>query len=501
MTITNAIINSGALVFENGASLIQFNDAVVNTGLITYQRITAPMKNFDFTYWSSPVSGQTAKSLSPNTFPDKYLRYNELAEKWVFDDGLMKPGVGFAIRVPKPDSTYPNLKDYWTGTTYTQPVEFIGTPNNGKILVASQAASQNNFIGNPYPCAIDADLFLTTNASLVSGALYFWTHNTAITPSGSFYVYNSNDYATYTLTGGAGTAAKAGTAGTATGTGASAPSGKIAAGQSFFVGSKSAGNFEFNNAMRLTASGSNSQFFKVANTKKTTTAKIEKNRLWLNLSNSGGAFKQLLVGYITGATNDLDNLYDGESFEGNTYIDFYSINNAKNFTIQGRALPFKATDEVPLGYNTTISGTFEISIDNADGTLADQPVYVEDKVANVTHNLKNGPYSFTTNKGTFNDRLVLRYTDKVNSTLGNESFDGKAKGLVVSVKNHKIKINSFDQTIQTVMIYDLKGSLVYETKQVNSNEFTIPNFNSSDQFLIVLTQLSNGKWVTKEIVF
>ena len=46
----------------------------------------------------------------------------------------------------------------------------------------------------------------------------------------------------------------------------------------------------------------NGQFFKIAKTKKT--ADIEKNRVWLNLTNSEGAFKQLLVGYIAGATND-----------------------------------------------------------------------------------------------------------------------------------------------------------------------------------------------------
>jgi hypothetical protein len=85
--------------------------------------------------------------------------------------------------------------------------------------------------------------------------------------------------------------------------------------------------------------------------------------------------------------------------------------------------------------------------------------------------------------------------------LGNTTFESKEKGLIVSVKNHKIKISSFDQTMETVMVYDLKGSLLYENNKVNGNEFTIPNFNSSDQFLIVMTQLSNGKWVTKEIVF
>jgi hypothetical protein len=30
---------------------------------------------------------------------------------------------------------------------------------------------------------------------------------------------------------------------------------------------------------------------------------------WLNLTNTQGAFKQTLIGYITGATNEYDNVY------------------------------------------------------------------------------------------------------------------------------------------------------------------------------------------------
>ncbi|MBW4361110.1 hypothetical protein [Flavobacterium taihuense] len=485
MTITNAVTNGGTLIFENNASLVQLDDAAVNTGSITYRRISAPMKNFDFTYWSSPVKDQILNVLSPNTFWDKYYSYAN--NKWVTENGNNKmndAGKGFIIRVPKPNSTYPNGKDYWTGTTYSQPVEFTGVPYNGVISVPV-LAGQNNLIGNPYPSAVDAETFMEDNASVIYGGLYFWTHNSAPTQTGTVYSYASSDYAVFTLLGSTGVA------------GIAAPVGQIASGQSFFVGSKIAGNFVFNNGMRISDPGSNSQFFKITKTKKT--VKKEKNRVWLNLSNAGGAFKQLLVGYMDGATNGLDNLYDGVSFSGNSYVDFYSINNEKTLTIQGRALPFDKTDEVPLGYKATIDGAFEISIDKVDGALANQAVYIEDKVANVIYNLKNGPYSFTTLKGTFNDRFVLRYADK--TTLGTDSFDTSGKSVIVSVKNHQIKINSFEETIAAVMVYDLKGSLIYENSKVSKNDFIAENLTASDQFLIVLIQLENGKWVTQEIIF
>ncbi len=47
-----------------------------------------------------------------------------------------------------------------------------------------------------------------------------------------------------------------------------------------------------------------------------------KSRIWLNLTNSEGVFKQLLVGYIPGATNEWDSRFDGETLNGNSFVDF-----------------------------------------------------------------------------------------------------------------------------------------------------------------------------------
>jgi hypothetical protein len=200
--------------------------------------------------------------------------------------------------------------------------------------------------------------------------------------------------------------------------------------------------------------------------------------------------------------------------------------------IQGRSLPFDKTDKVPLGYKTTVEGAFAISIDKVDGVLASQAVFIEDKETNVIHNLKNGSYSFTTGIGVFNDRFVLRYKDNsvvvidlvitppvvveppvivsppiiippvivLDPTLGNPSFDKKGKSVIVSVKNHQIKINSFDERMEKVMIYDLRGRLLYENGNVNNTEFVIQNLASANQVLIIKVQLKNEKWVVNQII-
>ena len=284
---------------------------------------------------------------------------------------------------------------------------------------------------------------------------------------------------------------------------ANKPAGKIAAGQSFFTTSTLAGgSVKFTNAMRVDGSGSplnNSNFYKTKNQKSNSVNAFEKNRVWLDLTNKQGAFKQTLVGYITGATNNWDNLFDGESFDGNDFIDFYSINQEKNLTIQGRALPFDENDEVLLGYRIAVEGTFTIKIDQTDGLLANQPVFIEDKLTNTVFDLKGGNYTFNTLAGTFDDRFVLRYTNK---TLGTNDLVTQSNQVLISIKNKEIKINSFSETIDKVTIYDVLGRQIYQNGNVNSNEFLITNLVSSNhQALIVKTSLQNGKTVTDKIIY
>ncbi|MEM0575238.1 T9SS sorting signal type C domain-containing protein [Flavobacterium polysaccharolyticum] len=479
---------TGLLVVEDGASLHQIDDQISNSGAIQLKRKTTPIRKMDYTYWSSPVQNQRLIDVSPATLSDKFFSFDGASGTWKNESptSLMTFAKGYIIRGPQHFSTtMPSVYE----------AVFSGIPNNG-VYDFAVGSDQYNLIGNPYPSAIDADLFMTdaNNASIIYGALYFWTHNTPIQQSGSDYIYTADDYATYNRTGGTGTKKGAALSG------GQVPSGKIASGQSFFVGTTSGipenSRFQFKNSMRVI--DQNTQFFKQASIKKATA--IEKNRIWLNLTNSGGAFKQLLVGYIEGATNYWDNLYDGPSFDGQEFVDFYSINQGQNLTIQGRSLPFENTDVVPLGYRSTIAGVFEISIDNREGTLANQEIWLEDKKTNILHELTKEKYIFTAIKGVENDRFVLKYTN-VNKSLGTDDNEVVDKSLIVSVKNKKITLASSAEEITQVQVFDLLGRKVYDKSKINAQEWSISNLPSSEQTLIVKTTLANGAISNKKIIF
>lgn len=516
LIVTNKVaINPAATVtINNSGNLVQVSDdpMIINTGNITYER-NYTGGEFDYTYWSTPVAGQNLLALSPKTKLDKFFSFNAAANDWLPENPItetMEIGKGYIIRgippIPGPPVGFATSS-------------FVGRPNNGIITtpISWNGASDgtSNLIGNPYPSAIDADKFLSLNSTVIEGTIYFWTHNTDMqlrsviiaagaTPGSEVFAYTSDDYASYNITGGVGIAPDITAAAPSGGTGGSnnnRPNGKIAAGQAFFTTSLLAnGTVTFNNSMRLGNSNNvldNSQFFKTSNPK-TKTAAIEKHRIWLNLRNTQGVFKQTLVGYITDATNEYDHRFDGISFDTHKFADFYSVYQDKNLVIQGRLLPFDENDEVPLGFRTTIDGVFTINIDQTDGVLTNQSVFIEDKLTNTIFDLRNGAYTFATTSGTFNDRFVLRYTNK---TLGAKDVDAFENQVLVSNKNKQIKVNSAIEVIDKVTVYDLLGRQLFKKEKVNNNELAIPNFVSSHQMLLVKISLQNGQTVTRKIAY
>ena len=487
LTIANEVkVLGGTLSFKNNSSLIQTNnDPTINSGNISYERISTPIFQKDYIYWSSPVKNQKLADLSPGTDPQKFY-YNDGAN-WVFVDreNTMDIGKGYIIRGPL---------SYNNSTKQTFTAVFKGVPNNGSLEGELLSKGKYHFIGNPYPSALNADALISQNTALLNGTIYFWTHNTPINLSLANQ-YTTDDYATYNLSGGVSAKSDINHNNPVGVDNGIKPTGKIAAGQSFFVSTRIAGKVQFNNTMRV-GGANNGQFFKSGNTEKEVV--LEKNRIWLNMTNDKGAFKQLLVGYIEGATNFYENRYDGITFDGNAFLDFYSVNNGNKFVIQGRALPFDDSDIVPLGYRAAMEGAFTISIDEVDGKMVNQPIYIEDKVTGEIHDLRTSNYTFKTAIGTFTDRLILRYTGK---TLGTGDFENTQDGILISVKNKVINVLSSKETIKEVTIFDITGKTLYNKNKVSNTELQVQNLQSSNQVLLAKVTLENDATVTRKIIF
>jgi subtilisin-like proprotein convertase family protein len=377
----NVTVNTGgSLTINNNAALRQIDNAAVNSGNIIVRRNSQPMIRQDYTAWSSPVAGQQLLAFSPNTVATRFYQYlytgttTPTAYQSVTPTTNFLAGKGYMIRV---DNTWSST----VASSYNG--QFTGVPTNG--IVNQSIGTGYNLLGNPYASPIDADTFLADNTSI--GTLYFWTNTTAASAG----VYPQNNYAAYTTLGGT----------AAFGSGV-IPNGTIQTGQGFYVQASAADAIDFNNAQRVNASTS-TQFFRTSN-QVNATVSAEKHRIWFNLNDTNTSYNQMLLGYMQGATNGFDNMIDGKVLD-DTKPTLFNIVNTDKYVIQGRSLPFTDVDVVPLGLKVVTPGTYSISIENVDGLFTSQDVFIKDKYNNSIHNVKQTPYSFSTQDGTFTDDL------------------------------------------------------------------------------------------------
>lgn len=479
--VTNDVfIAGGSLVFENNSSLVQINNSV-NTGNITYKRSTTPVKKYDYTYWSSPVYPQTLTGLSLLTLFDKYFKFDPTIGNWsnVVSSTTMDIGKGYIVRAPQ---------NFNAVTPAVFNAVFTGTPNNGSITTPIVVSVSNyNLIGNPYPSALSADLFLSNalNTSIVDGTIYLWTHNTPVTN----LQYSANDYAVYNYLGGTGTTSAPNIGGNN-----SLPNGKIASGQSFFIKGLTSGNATFLNSMRLL--GNNSQFFRMNSATNSDNESFEKNRIWLGVNDAQGNYKQTLLGYSLEATYGIDRGYDGELLD-ETPVCIYTIADATALSIQGRPMPFQDTDEVPVGFHADASGEFTINLFDFDGLFTTQVIYIKDTQLNVIHELKNGGYSFTSNAGTFNSRFVLVF--KNTSTLPVSNPNSTSNSIVLYKPNQELFIDAGTTLIKKLRIIDARGRLLLEKESINASKTSIDVGTTNQVLLIEITSI-DGEIITKKYV-
>ncbi|MBX9807440.1 MAG: T9SS sorting signal type C domain-containing protein [Flavobacteriaceae bacterium] len=480
VTVQYEIINNGSLVVENNANLIQSTGAE-NTGAITVKRDSNPLYRSDYTLWSSPVASQNLLAFSPLTNTTRFYSWDNTAGtaglySIISDPSLtaFAAGNGYLIRMPNEDpSNLGGGSPYVLGgSTLTYNGVFTGVPNNGNIPVTLNygigAAHAYNLVGNPYPSVIDADMFINENGIRIESTLYFWRKTNAASGSA---------YATYTF----------GSGGTAAGS-SEIPNGKIQVGQGFIVQAKYQDSFSnfFTNGMRALAPTS-TQFFK-------TKQIAQKDRVWLNLTNTIGVFSQALVAYITDATLGVDK-YDGKYINDSPIALTSNINN-EEYTIQGRPA-FDAFDVVALNFKTNVAGNYTIAIDHADGLLATaQEVFLVDSKTGTETNLKTSAYTFTAASGIDNARFSLKYqkTLKVDVPTFNEN------SVSVYKNNGTLYVNSGAVAIANIKVFDIQGRLIAERNNVKANTATINNLKATQQVLIVKVTGQDNAVVSKKVL-
>jgi hypothetical protein len=239
----------------------------------------------------------------------------------------------------------------------------------------------------------------------------------------------------------------------------------------------------------------NDNFYKTKSPNKTNIFETEKHRIWLDLIKQDGGSHRTLIGYSQGATLDKDVMFDA-SFEVSG-MNIYSLIENKAMIIQGRSMPFNNDDQVPIGINIHSEGEYYIAIGDADGLFlnSSQNIFLEDTKVNIVHDLKLSPYSFYSEKGNYQNRFILRYTD---SSLKTTSHLNNVNSINVFTNKNNITIKSSVENIQNITIYDIVGRKIVEMKNENSSEIIINNIHVKNQSLILKIELQNGEIISKK---
>lgn len=229
---------------------------------------------------------------------------------------------------------------------------------------------------------------------------------------------------------------------------------------------------------------------------------VESEKIWLNLYNDQGAFSQILIGFIEGATNGYDRDFDGYRFFSGNPVVFYSLVDDIKLAIQGRAPRSLEEETVPLGVSVEIEEaiSLSISIDELEGAIIDASIDIllEDKMLNVYHDLKSAPYQFVIeNSGSYDSRFNLIIKDL--GVLDIENNIGMPE-IIISAEGNDLRVKTSGFKPLKISIHDALGrKLAAQEPSSDESNFTFntPIFNN---LLLVTIVFDNGLKMFKKII-
>ncbi|MBZ0244097.1 MAG: T9SS type A sorting domain-containing protein, partial [Bacteroidales bacterium] len=374
VTLSDLFIHAGnSLTILSGKSLIT-TGTLTNNGTVTLQRsilgdnawhmISGPaVADISDNSWN-PVSGQDDfyawHEQSPGTWVNYLVTDGELNFPGVNGSDNFEAGKGYLV-------------SYQTSGTVSKSIS--ATPNTGNQSFtlkhsggtkAWDYAGGWNLLGNPYPSGIDWHL---ADKNLFKDVFA--------------YAYNPN---------------KDGGGGYETIDGSNANA-YIAPFQGFFVLAENTSNdkvFTFTNAMR--AHGGT--FYKNQTAGEGLVLRLGADN-WYN---------ETAIRLRQESENTRDRLDALKMYSFNPEVpQLYSL-SADGVPLAVNSIPgTEAGAPIALGVKIPAQGTYSISLQQNDQTLAPAGLFIEDRLENVFHKISDQPFAFTASEGDFADRFYLHF--------------------------------------------------------------------------------------------
>ncbi|QTV04799.1 lamin tail domain-containing protein [Faecalibacter bovis] len=451
---------SGTITFKENAYLLQEDDESINFGNATFER-NATFFRYDSKFWSSPVAERSISGFMPN--PSGIYTYNTAYRNWDnTTDTNFLTAKGYIFQA---GANYPF---YGNGDQILFDGKFTGVPHNGNYSVpVSYTGLGDNGVGNPYGSPISASAFLNENDHVTR--LYFWDEESHYIPGTNPPRYEDQSWSALNQTGHN-----------------DGPTKFIGVGVGFIARVDGNDDIVFNNSMRTSVTNAGDIYNRTS---------TEKDRFWLSLNLNNNKENQILIGYVEGATNGIDDKYDAKNLSNNNSF-ILSHSNANAMIIEGRQYPLDVNDQIPLYFRASELGDYTIKLENKEGIFNSQPIYLIDNELNLSINLnEETEYTFNSEIGNFIDRFEIRYQPK--ETLSTNDLDDTTDLIVY--KNEKLNKVTSKVNVVGYKVYDLAGRLISDEKVNQLKDFSLTNQNKGTY--IVKFTLENGRVISKKVIF
>lgn len=561
------IENNTSFYLRNGSQILQGTANHNNSGsgvLSVYQEGT--VNNFQYNYWCSPI-GLPNSTIGNNNFgitrlfipstttssnPALILDYNYLngisnplsiAKRWIYtfstantyaqwnyigDLNTITPGQGFTMKgTSGTDNLIVDMNDgIQNNPGNAQRYDFRGRPNNG--IIQNNVSTDNfSLIGNPYPSAIDLNLFLldSDNAGVINGQAYFWEQ----VPVNSHYINQyQGGYGIYTPITGYTPAAfwnfnGDGTYNSSIGTSGTAFERRFSPiGQGFMVKGTSNGVVRVKNTHRVFVKESQanlSEFAKNSSSKNSANTNtffddipnvvgidyttINKGfapqvRIYAKYNNQG--IRPTTLAFHNLATDGFDYGFDG-GFNSTEGAEFYYLLENSNDEYFVNVVQYNIDKKIPVGFRCNSQTNFKIkAIDFLYNLDTNLNIYIHDKFSNAYYDIKNDEFNLTLPASINNTQYEITF--KNDSQLNNQEFEHE--DITVFHDSNSEEINLINKELKNIVefkIYDLNGKLLLFESFVGNNpyyKFSTTSYASSTYILIIKTD--DGKITSLKII-
>lgn len=587
--------NGGNIYLRNESQLLQKTTlGSNNTGfgiLSAFQEGTS--NNFGYNYWCSPV-GEPSGSFGNSDFGISLLKRPtglttfggeaittslngsttnaalNISSRWIYTltttnqysnwnyiaaATSIAAGQGFTMKgVSGSDNT--TVLGVQNNPGNNQRYDFRGKPNDGTINIpvgnsvdGGTGYTESTLTGNPYPSAINLNLFLLENNGrtvdyvtgavspsvlpIINGNAYFWEHQKPATSHvlsdyvGGYGVYVPNNVNAFSP--GTYTSAPWNTYnGDGSFNNASGNSGVnyrrmfSPVGQGFIIkGSVAAGTAVMRNRYRVfnkEGIAENSQFERNANNYDTNS---DSDTNWSEIPNLTGTdytqfsklqvpqiriqtilnnqfTREVVLAFNPNSMDGLDNAYDAPMQGLNLPTDVYfPLTEDNQFAIS--TLPFDINKRIPFALKAVNQSTFRVyvgEIINFDGT---ENVFLFDKETNIYHDIKDSFVDITLPAGgTTTDRFEVTFLDE---TLGNETIKSEQFMIVQNNENELLSIKNPNLVnLKSATLFDITGKLIFTKEKLGSEEiYSFPTIGLSDSIYIVKLITADNQEISKKV--